>query len=685
MALALRIERNLSKSQILEHYLNRVDFGPNLRGVAAAAHGYFGKPVAALSLAESALLAGLPQNPSKGDYFRHRERALRRQQRVLLDLGRVFQYPEALLTSARKENLRLEAHPRNFGAPHFVSALAQGAFSTIQPGLDAQAFVDATSVTTTLDTRVQKISETAIAKTLAELRSYQVSAASVIVIDNQTGDILAYVGSPNFFDQERAGQVDGIRAKRQPGSTLKPFVYAAAFEELGYTAATVLPDVELRLETPFGKYVPRNFDDRYRGPVRLREALGNSLNVPAVHTAANLGVARLLRYLHRLGLSSLDQSPDYYGPAIALGDGEVTLLELTRAYVVLARGGTGIGLRAVSSIERPSTASQQFKPAEPERILPQSVASVLTDILKDSEARQAAFGRKSVLQFEYEVAAKTGTSKGYRDNWVVGYTAAYTVGVWVGNFDGKPMQGVSGITGAGPLFHNVMNAIQEASSPKALPLSKWDPSEVLKESFQLKSVEICPLSGHLRGPFCTQGIREYVPVDAELPTCEWHRELPLDRRNHLLAGEGCSREEVEPKVFEVFPEPFREWANQQGRALPPHAYSPYCSEPTSTANRELALEHTADKPVILYPKSGSQFVFDPEQSPLNQQVKFEVITLHDARRLTLLIDGSPTAHYPKGAPVFWSLQAGRHLVAIKDDQGRQSSAVEIEVRAIEKP
>lgn len=685
MALALRIEQSLTKSQILEQYLNRVDFGPNLRGVASAAQGYFEKPVGALSLAESALLAGLPQNPTKGDYSRHRAWALRRQQRVLRDLGRVFHYPKELLDAAQNETLKSDLRPRSFGAPHFVSALGQGAFASMQPGLEAQTMAGAARVTTTLDARTQQVSERAVAQSLAGLRAHQVSAASAIVVDNETGDILAYVGSPDFFDTDRAGQVDGVRAKRQPGSTLKPFVYAAAFEELGYTAATVLPDVELRLETPAGKYVPRNFDDRYRGPVRLREALGNSLNVPAVHTAASVGPERLLRYLHRLGLSSLDKSPEHYGPALALGDGEVTLLELTRAYVVLARGGMGIGLRAVSRIERPGRSTQLFEPATAERIVPPFAASVLTDILKDGAARQAAFGRQNVLQFEYDVAAKTGTSKGYRDNWVVGYTAAYTVGVWVGNFDGSPMQGVTGITGAGPIFHSIVSAIQPLGSAPPLPLSKWESPAALKESFQVKSVEICPLSGHLRGPHCGPGLMEYVPADAELPTCEWHRELRIDARSRLLAGDGCASREVEVKTFEVYPEVFRAWAREQGRPVPPESYSPHCPEVKGGSASDSGDGSGPLLPAIVYPRSGSQFVWDPEQSASSQQLKFEVQAPRDARTLSLRNGGKEVAKYSKNAEVFWPLQVGRHEFTLVDDRGRTSSPVTLEVRASDKP
>ena len=531
MALSLRIEASIPKQRILEEYLNRVDFGPNLRGIAAASQGYFGKPVASLSLGEVALLVGLPQGPSAYALDRHPERALARRNRVLEKLLESKQASREQIDRALSEPLHIDKHRPAFGAPHFVAALVQGSFSEYQMGIDGTRTQGASKIRTTIDSDLQRAAETAVSSIVAALWPNHVTSAAALVVDNATGDVLAYVGSPDFYAQEYEGQVDGVRAHRQPGSTLKPFVYAAAFEELGYTAATVLPDLELHLNTEAGEYSPRNFDDKFRGPVRLREALGNSLNVPAVYTAAQLGPPTLLRVLHSFGFDSLNQRPEYYGPGLALGDGEVTLMELVRAYSALARGGTELPLRfelEVNIVKQSRDGvridTRKFDVPSEQRVISERTAATITDILKDRTARVATFGAQSSLQFDFEVAAKTGTSKGYRDNWVIGYCHRFTVGVWVGNFDGSPMRQVGGITGAAPIFHAILDAAMAHTKDVGLPLANGEyDNNKIESSIGLRRVMICPVSGQALSQDCPHGITEFIPTNVVLPTCQWHQ------------------------------------------------------------------------------------------------------------------------------------------------------------------
>lgn len=680
MALALRIEGQLSKPEILELYLNRVDFGPNLRGVAAASRGYFDKPVAALSLGESALLAGLPQSPSGYTPRRYRDRALARRAQVLARLQTEGFISVEAAAQANSESLHLPKRLPAFGAPHLVSALLSGSLDAFLSDTDAATLRAVARIRTTLDPELQQQAETAIFSILPTLLNQRVAQASLLAVDNATGNVLAYVGSLDFYDDAHQGQVDGVRAKRQPGSTLKPFVYAAAIEQLGYGAATVLPDVELTLDGGANAYRPRNFDDKFRGPVRLRESLGNSLNVPAVHTAARLGAPALLAYLHHLSFTSLNQAPEFYGPALALGDGEVTLLELVRAYMTLARGGTTIPLRFISELAAaPSTRDgtterlRTFAPGVEARILPASVAAVITDILKDPAARLSSFGPRSPLEFEFEVAAKTGTSKGFRDNWVLGYTASVTVGVWVGNFDGSPMQKVSGITGAGPIFHAFVTAAEKAPIPKSLPLSKWDGSSVLRERYALQRVEICPLSGQRRGEHCPQSIQEYTPLDVELLTCEWHRELMLDRRNGLLAGPDCPSGETTRRKFELYPDEYAAWAKAANRPVAPTQFSANCPA-LATAESSTALR-------IKSPIDGSRFVLDPDRAPELQHLKIEALAPASAATLTLLVNDQPVGKSKRPFEFFWQLEAGSFRFVAVTDTGERSLPVEIGVRA----
>jgi penicillin-binding protein 1C len=684
MALALRIEASLPKARVLEEYLNRVDFGPNLRGIGAAAQGYFGKPVGALSLAEMAMLVGLPQAPSTYALHRRSSRAaIARRNRVLNRAAEAHIASAEAIASARAEPLQLERRHPVFGAPHLIATLLSGNSAIFQNGLSGTETRSASRIRTTLDPVLQRAAETVITSAIPLLRTHHVSAGAALVVDNASGEVLAYVGSPNFFDIDHQGQVDGVRALRQPGSTLKPFVYAAAIDELGYTPATALPDLELHLRTEGGDYAPRNFDDKIHGPVRLREALGNSLNIPAVYTASELGPPTLLRVLHAFGFDSLKQQPDYYGPALALGDGEVTLVELVRAYATLARGGRLVPLHAVSEWELPQhdtrTGAADVRtyeaPDEP-RVISSVAAALITDILADNRARASSFGLESTLHFDAEVAAKTGTSKGYRDNWVVGYSHCVTVGVWVGNFDGSPMREVSGITGAGPIFHAIMEAVF-AQHPDASMLASMgvQDNNGIDKPDDIQHVEICPLSGQARGPDCPQSIWEYVPSKVTLPQCRWHRKLPLDRGNGLLAGPDCPTGKLTEQLFEVFPPEYAAWAKSQGRALPPESYSPNCPEAPSV------VEQGAESSLrITEPADGARYVIDPERPLKLQQLAVTVLAPATIREVSLEVDGVGLGQARRPFEFHWQLHAGHHRLVAVDSSGRRSAAVEVDVR-----
>jgi penicillin-binding protein 1C len=286
-----------------------------------------------------------------------------------------------------------------------VQGIVGGALRRVQPGLDGALHTPALRIATTLDGALQRAAETAMGVNVDQLQGKQVTAASAVVVDNATGDVLVYVGSPNFLDEGRLGQNDGARALRQPGSTLKPFLYALALEKLGFTAATALPDIESRFATGDGDFTPHDYDGKVRGPVRLREALGNSLNIPAVFTLSQLGVEPFYSRLRDLGFDSLAEAPSYYGLALALGDGEVTLLELANAYATLARGGVYKPLRVVRRIERAGGAGEDLPPSEGRRVLPALVAAQVSDVLSDPHARAASFGDRTVLDFPFVVAA----------------------------------------------------------------------------------------------------------------------------------------------------------------------------------------------------------------------------------------------------------------------------------------
>ncbi|WP_394849435.1 penicillin-binding protein 1C [Pendulispora brunnea] len=613
-AFALRIERALSKDRILEEYMNRAPFGPNLRGLDAASRYYFDKPPRALSLAEAATLAAIPRGPSLYAPTRDDGRVLRRRNRILDRMLTAGVITEEQHRRASDEPLVVRKAKGTFGAPHLVQALMSGRLPGGAPPKDGSPIV------TTIDRDLQSEAETEALRAIGSLQKKHVTAASVLVLDNATGDVLAYVGSHGFGDAEHGGQNDGVLARRQPGSTLKPFVYGLGMEERDLTSASLLPDLEMRIELPDGVYAPKNYDERFHGPVRLREALANSYNVPAVWVGQQVGPGRLLDRLHALGFGSLDQASDYYGPALALGDGEVTLLELTNAYAAIARGGVMKPVRFVRTLPSASGA----------RVMPAEMTAVLTDILRDKNARIASFGERSVLDLPFDVAVKTGTSKGFRDNWTVGFTREVTVGVWAGNFDGSAMSGISGITGAGPLFRSVMEAAMRGRPKGSLAP---DPDE----SLALRTVEICPLSGGAPTQACPHAIRDYIPRDRTLDPCTMH-------------------ESVAGRVVERYPAAFTAWAHAAGR---------------EGARGEGRLHLT-------YPHDGARFAIDPERPRGLQSITVRIEAPPGVQQAALRIDGQLVARIGSPFVVRWPLEQGTHTF-VAEANGTSSSPVRVEV------
>ena len=413
---------------MLAAYVNRVPMGGNLYGVEAAARAYFGEPAADLDLAQASLLAAIPNDPARLAPDAGWQ-ALRARQRYVLhrmvDLGEIT---PAAAGRAFAETLNVRS--ARFGNRR-RAACALLPLRHRQPG--------GGRLRTTLDRPLQRFVQAQTQDVIGALERYHVTGGAALVVDNRTGEVLAYVGSPDYFSDEAFGRNDGVQALRQPGSSLKPFTYELALERGTIRSTTILPDVPAAYAIPGGKlYEPGDYSGRFSGPVRVRYALANSLNVPAVRVLSDLGVEPLLARLHALGFAHLDHPPSYYGLGLTLGSGEVSLWELVQAYVAMARGGSFLPLHLTG---------------EPERLAPIGDAAdwaLVTDMLADPHARAHSFGLHSVLEMPFPAAVKTGTSSDFHDTWTVGFTRDYTVGVWVGNFDGSPMRGVSGVTGAGP-------------------------------------------------------------------------------------------------------------------------------------------------------------------------------------------------------------------------------------------
>lgn len=478
---ALRLDRTLSKRQILAQYLNRVCYGNMTYGIEAAARLYFDKPSSDLSLAESAFLAAIPRSPKRLDPFHGSDRTKERQKVILKRMRTLDYISKDEWKRAVQESLKISPTNEKFRAPHFCDYILSK--------LPRQPHSGRATVRTTLDYTLQEKVEVLVRNHLAALESKQITNAAVIVLNSHTAEILCMVGSKDFFDEKHEGQVNGALARRQPGSTLKPFTYGLALER-GMTAAHIIDDREVQYKTPGGSYRPQNYDKQYHGLVRMRKALACSYNVPAIVLLETMGPDLLYQRLKKTGFQSLVQSPGFYGVGLTLGNGEVTLLELTQAYSALARGGYFLPAKAIHANESPTQ-------IESSRIFSPQIAFILTHMLSDMDARIPAFGYNSPLNLPFPCAVKTGTSKDFRDNWTIGYTPDYTVGIWVGNFDGSPMKNISGITGCGPLFRDVM-----------LLLEKDHPGKIFPEPDNLTHASICLQSGKRATHSCPAHMEE---------------------------------------------------------------------------------------------------------------------------------------------------------------------------------
>jgi 1A family penicillin-binding protein len=477
--LALRVSEKYSKDEILDRYLNEIFYGNLSYGVEAASETYFDKPVQKLTLPEAALIAGLPQAPATYDPYQNPQAAKGRQREVLDLMVKHGYITQEQADAAYAEPLAYRAAPRQMQAPHFVAyvqAQLEQQFSR------EQLYQSGLRVYTSLDLDLQAQAEQIAQQHLAAIKQYNANNAAIVVIDPKTGEILAMVGSASFWDNAIQGQINMATAERQPGSTLKPFTYLYAFEHGLAAPATILQDEPVQYPMGPGQppYRPHDADGKFRGPVTVREALGNSMNVPAVEMLSQEGVGALLSTAHAFGITSLQNSPAYYGLALTLGDGPVKLLDLTFAYATLDNGGLQIGepvpdaqpdqrkMEPVSILKVTDAQGKilsAYSPPPGVRVASPQATWLISDILSDDQARRIEFGAHSYLELDRPAAVKTGTTENFQDSWTIGYTPQLVVGVWVGNANDKPMDNVFGARGAGQIWHELMEKALAGTPP----------------------------------------------------------------------------------------------------------------------------------------------------------------------------------------------------------------------------
>lgn len=590
---ALKLELYLNKEQILEIYLNRAPYGNQTYGVESAARFYFNKPAKALSLSESCLLAQIPKapsllNPLKNSLF------IKEQKKDLLDKLLKYCFIDSLsYHCAKNENNTVNRKGILFKAPHFVDFV-----------LSQQDKTKYTDITSTVDYNLQTKFEKMLFTSINALRKYNVNQGAVVVLDTKSGEILAMVGSKDYFD-EKEGQVNGSISLRQPGSSLKPFLYILALQN-GFPISYLMNDTILEFKLPDGTiFAPRNYSNKYHRLVRAREALGSSFNVPAVILLEKIGVEAFYTFLTRLRFTTLFKKPNFYGYSLSLGAAEVRLIELVNGYRAIANKGIWTPYKFIKNEKSESIG---------ERVFSEEAAYIITNVLSDNSSRIKAFGDDSPLNLPFPCAVKTGTTKNFKDNWCIGFTERYTVGVWVGNFDGSPMNGVSGISGAAPLFRDIMIELHRDEYPKNF-----------QEPKTLVHFKICARSGLIASKNCPVVDEIFISGTEPKDTC------------YYCAGKGLVSDQN--------------------------------VHPVGTGFISVRFLH------ILHPQNGDIFKLDPHSAYKNQAIAFKIEIDSSIESFVLYLNGKKLCE--NQTIYFWQPKPGRYELEVRANSTSKSYSEKI--------
>lgn len=708
--LAWRIARHYSKDEILTLYLNETYYGGLAFGIEAASRAYFGKHAAELDLAECALLAGLPQSPARYNPLESPSAAKERQRVVLQLMAKQGYITQEQARLAEVEKLGFASVPYAISAPHFVMYV-RGELER-QYGLEA-IYKRGLQVYTTLDLRMQQAAERIVGYRLGQLARRangepprNVRNAALVALDPHTGEVLVMLGSPDYFDAQIDGAVNATVAIRQPGSSIKPITYAAAFDpEIPdpLTPGSMMVDVRTAFATREGDpYVPQNYDREFHGPVLLRQALASSYNLVAVKVLEHVGLEQMLALARALGVTTFDRS-DQWGLALTLGGGEVRLLELTAAYAAFSNGGLRVEPTTILHVEDAEGRTlYQHAPQPARQVLDERVAYLITDILSDNFARMSAFGEGSPLRLTRPAAVKTGTSTDWRDNWTIGYTPQLVAGVWVGNADNEPMHNVSGITGAAPIWHDFMEEVLRGK-----PAIDFEQPPGLMHQQICADSGLLPLvmrSGVTASPgaatpiSCPRAITELFIGGTEPKNYDnWHVRVRIDQRNGLLASAACPEQCVVERDYTLYPPEAQEWARSKGIPQPPATYSPLCPPENdlvalhnSTAEplNRLPLPDSSAQPesclILSSPYQGAAYRIVKGMPLEHQRIKVALYAACDAqlKTVTMFVDGQPFAELATPPfETFWMLSPGSHSFSAMalDASGKELGGNEVSI------
>ena len=641
---ALQLEMRFSKARLLEMYLNAIPCGGNIEGVGAASYAYFGKTPSHLSLGEAALIASLPRAPTRFDPVRHPDASRAARRRVLDALVTRGVVGTAAAEAASLQPIPAKRRRPPLLAPHFCQ-LAR----TLSAG-------EAGRIATTLDPNAQHAAERQVAARIGGLRADGVGNAAVVVLANDGREVRALVGSADFFDRAASGQVDGTVARRSPGSALKPFLYATAFDD-----GLLVPDsFVLDVPTDFAGYVPENYDGTYSGQVTAREALVRSLNAPAVRLLSDVGVDRFHAALARGGITTLDQPASHYGLSLVLGSGEVSLLELTNLYVSLAQGGVAEPVRMTAGAEGAGTGAASPSGA---RLWSREAAALVTEVMTEIHRPDmpASWDRARGAP---AVAWKTGTSFGHRDAWAIGFSRRYTIGVWVGNFDGTAVEGIAGATHAAPLLFDLFRALDPGGSPPTRPAG-----------LDIGTIEVCAASHELPEPFCPKRIAmEYLPGRTVLRRCTVHRQALTDPVSGAVLDAGrAAPHGARRALVAIEPAELAAWRRAPERRAPDRG-APENSAREQARGAIAPMQRRgavalAPAPRITSPDPATPYLIRHSAPLADQRIPLTAVASGDGP-LSWFQDGVLVASASPAAQTFVDPAPGSHRLVVVDSAGR---------------
>ena len=666
---AIQLELAYSKSEILNFYFNMLPYGGNIVGTGAASRFYFNKPQHAISLGEAALLVAIPNAPERLRLDRFPENARHARAKVLNRLRARRQISEQQWREALREPIPIKRHPLPFKAPHLSRMLVKGNRWNTETTADGR-------IHTTIDAKVQETAVRILREYLNAsaagivshgLQPHTASTGAIVVMDTQSRQVLAMVGSHDFFDQSASGQINGTLASRSPGSTLKPFVYALGIEQGLITPETLLFDVPVT----YSGYEPVNYDGIYNGYVTARQALARSLNVPAVNLHARLKNRTLHTFLKQAGISTLAPAKKY-GLSMVLGGCEVNLLELTTLYAGLANMGEFAPYQL--TLPQPINARHpKLNEPTPQRLLQEETSFIITEMLTTSQLPTNTVKNPEAFEMTMnlpKIAWKTGTSYGHRDAWCIGYSPKLTIGVWLGNFDGKGAPMLSGADAATPVLFALFTA-----------LIGQDTHHWFTKPEELKRREVCALTGALPSLHCpTRKSDVYIPGISPVKICTIHkriyvdevtgyslcshcRNLPTTEENHSRRARGQHNTNVRTKIFEEWPAEAATWLAKNGFAvavLPEH--NPLC---TGTV--------AGTAPVILSPTADTVYYIRDGVPLAQQKIQLSASTSNRTQQLFWFLDGELIFKGNAGQPYWFTPVKGEHVLTCVDAEGRSTS------------